>query len=149
MLYAAFRDKKSKRNYQKIVEREESYSYYDDDDDDEFSVNKQIKDYHDLPASDNDSESTPLLNHKQTTSSLRTMTTRNIIPDDWSYADWYQMGLIGLNKSVILSILFLSINFGISFSFTILSISNIVKQYKFTGTYAQQYNDVLFYLSIS
>ena len=150
MVYAKQRDKRNNINYQELVSPQESYDEYEQDYLPSVSVsraksrNSRIErgyydDPLDAPASDNDSESTPLLNGNKNNNNNNNNAVnaprkiqRDIIPEDWSYKDWYDMGLIGLNRSVVLSILFLSINFGISFSFTILSISNIVEQFSYT-----------------
>eukprot|EP01083_Nonionella_stella_P175855 613699_1 len=49
-----------------------------------------------------------------------------------SYEQWFERGCDGFNVSVLLSILYLSVNFGISFCFIVLSVVSFVEQYGYT-----------------
>ena len=57
---------------------------------------------------------------------------KTLAHDVLSYKRWHQLQYFGWNKSIFLSILYLSLNFGISFSFIVLSMISFVEQYGFT-----------------
>ena len=120
MIYAAVKDSKSK------FDRMMSYT------NDTKGIAGMVS-MSDEELSGLDPSTKPLLDKQRTYSiNKNEWMMKSISTDVKSYRKWYDEGFIGFNKSVFLSIIYLSLNFAISFCFIILSILSFVEQYGFT-----------------